>query len=39
MKIVIEIDTDNPQDQQTIEELIELLRSLVWIYGDYGQKV
>jgi hypothetical protein len=29
MKIVIEIDTDNPQDQQTIEELIELLRSLV----------
>jgi len=28
MKIVIEIDTDKPQDQQTIQELIELLRNL-----------
>jgi len=28
MKIVIEIDTDKPQDQETIQELIELLRNL-----------
>lgn len=28
MKIKIEIDTDNEQDLQTIQELLELLRSL-----------
>jgi hypothetical protein len=28
MKIVIEIDTDNQQDLQTVEELLELLRNL-----------
>jgi|AOAMet2_C49A8_35_1029299.scaffolds.fasta_scaffold00717_5 hypothetical protein len=28
MKIVIEIDTDNEQDLQTVEELLELIRNL-----------
>jgi hypothetical protein len=28
MKIVIEIDTDNQQDLETVEELLELLRNL-----------
>ena len=28
MKIVIEIDTDNQQDLQTVKELLELLRNL-----------
>ena len=28
MKIVIEINTDNEQDLQTVEELLELIRNL-----------
>jgi hypothetical protein len=28
MKIVIEIDTDNEQDLQTVKELLELIRNL-----------
>ena len=28
MKIVIELDTDNEQDLQTVEELLELIRNL-----------